>query len=293
MRPVALTTARTVEEDNDMPRLEAALERAGLPFRRLCWDEPGVDWGQFALVLVRSTWDYQFRRDEFLDWADAVEAKTLLWNSAALLHWNTDKHYLLEVAQAGLPMIPTQILEPEVAPAALWKALGNREADLVLKPTVSAGAQNTTRHRGQPEAAMAEAERLLRQGRSVLVQPYQDLIDGEGETGLVYLGGRCSHAFRKAPILAEGQAHYEHALFVREGIRPTTATPEQLAVGAAALDWLERKWGHLAYARIDLVPGPVGPQIIELELTEPSLFLFCHPPAADVLAQMIGERLRA
>ena len=45
-----------------------ALAERGLDARWVVWDDPDVDWSE-GLVAVRSTWDYERRREEFLAWA--------------------------------------------------------------------------------------------------------------------------------------------------------------------------------------------------------------------------------
>jgi hypothetical protein len=135
------------------------------------------------------------------------------------------------------------------------------------------------------------AERILAGGRQVMVQPYLDRLDDEGETGLVYLDGRYSHAFGKAALLT-GDAVVD-GLFAPETITARTATAEQRAIGDAALDEVRRRTGvEPLYARIDLVPGEAGrPWVIEVELTEPSLNLAVGGGAAERLAAAIGGRL--
>ena len=45
------------------------------------------------------------------------------------------------------------------------------------------------------------------------------------------------------------------------------------------------------YARVDLLPGPDGaPQIVEVELTEPSLYLAYADNAAERFAAAIAQR---
>ena len=48
----------------------------------------------------------------------------------------------------------------------------------------------------------------------------------------------------------------------------------------------------LAYARVDLLPSAKGPQLLELELTEPSLFFHTATSAADRFVAALRESLR-
>ena len=54
---------------------------------------------------------------------------------------------------------------------------------------------------------------------------------------------------------------------------------------------MRERFGDLAYARVDLVRGADGPQLLELELTEPSLFFAQAPGSAERFAAAIRSRL--
>jgi hypothetical protein len=272
--------------DEDEPLLLAALADAGVTAGVADWADPSVDWAAADAVVVRSTWDYAPRRDEFLAWARTVEGVTRLFNPADVLAWNTDKRYLAGLADAGIPVVPTAWA---AAHGELPAALG-RWDDRVVKPTVSAGARDTARFR-PGEDAQPFAARILASGRSVMVQPYLARLDADGETGLVYLDGAYSHAFRKGALLA-GEA-LGPGLFAEEEIERRVATAAQRAVGDAVLALTaERTGGAPLYARVDLVPGTDGePMLIELELTEPSLFLTTDGSAAARVAAAIATRL--
>jgi hypothetical protein len=280
--------------DDDEPLLLAALADAGLTAAAADWADPSVDWAGADVVVVRSTWDYAPRRDEFLAWAHRVEAVTRLHNPAAVLAWNTDKRYLAELAAAGpggrgVPTVPTAWA---AGPGELPAALGRWDGDVVVKPVVSAGARDTARfapaHR---DAARALATRILDSGRPVMVQPYLTRLDDEGETGLVYLDGAFSHAFGKGALLT-GRPLVP-GLFAAETITARTASASQRAVGDAVLAAVCDRVGAVPlYARVDLVPADDGaPVVLEVELTEPSLNLPVGPGAERRLAAAIAARL--
>jgi glutathione synthase/RimK-type ligase-like ATP-grasp enzyme len=280
--------AEALGRDDDEPLLVAALAARGVTARTADWADPAVDWSA-DLVLVRSTWDYARRRAEFLAWAERVEQVATLLNPAAVLTWNTDKTYLRDLAAAGVPVVPTGWVGPgddAVAAVAAWPG------DVVVKPAVSAGARDTARFApADREAAVGHVRALVDGGRTAMVQPYLDRLDGEGETGLVYLDGAYSHAFGKAALLAAGPLG--EGLFAEETITAREATAEQRALADRVAAWAaDRSGGPLLYARVDLVPGADGaPQVIELELTEPSLNLAVADTAADRFADAVVARL--
>ncbi|MBK9178032.1 MAG: hypothetical protein IPM45_00430 [Acidimicrobiales bacterium] len=286
--PVALVTAAGARDlDEDLPPLLRALSVVGVRAEVAVWDDPAVDWARFGLVVVRSTWDYAARRDEFLAWAVAVEAVTRLRNRAAVLRWNTDKRYLGDLAAAGVPV-----------PDSAWFAPGEAVAlppheGLVVKPSVGAGSVDAGRYgAGERDDAAAHVARLQAGGRHALVQPYLTSVDEEGETALVYLGGVLSHAVRKGPLLVPGTS-IVGGLFAEEDIRPRQPTDAQRRVAERALAAVPGGAATLLYGRVDLVAGPGGePVVLELELTEPSVFLDHAPGAAERFAAAVAAASR-
>ncbi|MFD9129497.1 RimK family alpha-L-glutamate ligase [Kitasatospora sp. NPDC059571] len=256
----------------------AAFERAGLTAEAAVWDDPAVQWERYAAAVVRSTWDYPTRRPEFLAWAHRAAGLTRLCNPAPVLERNTDKTYLRELSGAGVPVVPTVWVGP-------GEQLGDAVApwpELVVKPAVSVGARDTLRT-SERAAAVAHAAALAAAGRTAMVQPYLSMVEGEGETSLLFLGGEFSHAVRRGPMLAGADG----------GFADETRQPDadQLAVAEQVLAALPER-ADLLYARVDLVRGTDGaPLLIELELTEPRLFLHHHPDAADRLAAALRSRI--
>jgi hypothetical protein len=127
----------------------------------------------------------------------------------------------------------------------------------------------------------------------VMVQPYLDAVDTDGETALLFLGGRFSHAIRKGALLARGVVGVTiNDLFLQESIDPREPTAAQLEIARGAVAAIPGDLDRVLYARVDLIAGPDGsPQLLELELTEPSLFLKHSEGAAGRLAEAIAERL--
>ncbi len=293
---VALVTAREARGlDEDMPLLEAALHAAGIETHIADWDDPEVDWSSFGVALLRSTWDYTDRLSEFLAWVDATAPGTSLLNPAAVVRWNTDKHYLAELARAAVPVVPSTFVEPGESPGKALESFLARHhcAEFVVKPSVGAGSRDTERHaRTRVEPAIAQAQRLLDAGRSVLLQPYLDSVDRDGETALIYFAGHFSHAIRKGPLLPPGRAGSPAVgLFAPEKITPRTPGADELRVADLVLAALPFK--APLYARIDLIRDASGaPTLLELELTEPSLFFAYAPGAAERFTATVLEVAR-
>jgi hypothetical protein len=251
------------------------------------WDDPSADWSSYDLAVLRSTWNYPPVRDEFVAWARTVPR---LRNGAELVAWNTDKRYLVALSAAGVPVVPTTW----VSPSADFRPPGG---EFVVKPTVGAGSVDARRYQASSvssvDAAVGHVSRLQTAGRHVMVQPYLAAVDSYGETALLYFGGEFSHAIRKGPLLAGPSAAVE-GLYAREEITARTPSPAERAVGDAALAALQSEVPEAPlYARVDLIPGPDGqPLLVELELTEPSLFLGYAGGAPAAFARAIAALLQ-
>lgn len=281
---VALATCRALPGgDEDADVLLAATGAAGLDADWRVWDDPAVDWDSYDLVVIRSTWDYVPRRDDFAAWAASVPR---LANPADVVAWNTDKTYLRELAEAGLPVVPTAWLSSSADEWPSWP-------DLVVKPTVSAGARDTARYGpSEQDRAQDHAARLLSLGRAVMVQPYLAGVDTEGESTLVYVGGDYSHSLRKAAVLRPGDAAETDDLWRPEEITERKPAASEQTLAERTLAAVPGGAERLLYARVDLLPGPDGEPVVgELELAEPSLFLTKAPGSADRFAAAIKNAL--
>jgi glutathione synthase/RimK-type ligase-like ATP-grasp enzyme len=298
MPSVLLATCTELPDgDEDAAVLVAALAARGVSARWAAWTDPDVDWSA-GLVVLRSTWDYTADRDAFVRWVTALPRVA---NDPAVIRWNTDKVYLHDLAEDGVPTVATAVVPPcaEVAfPAA---------DEFVIKPSVGAGSRGVGRFRAdRTDAAMRHIALLHAAGRTALVQPYLDAVDAAGETALIYIDGVFSHAVRKGPMLAPRQAtphplgaaagaakadtvsHHPvqgAELYVEEEISRREPDAAELEVGARAIAALRDRFGaDQLYTRVDLLPSPDGPVVIELELTEPSLFLQYGPEGTDPTA---------
>jgi glutathione synthase/RimK-type ligase-like ATP-grasp enzyme len=276
---VVIVTATTLPEpDPDEPALVAALEERGASVRVLAWDDPAADFASADIAVVRSTWNYIQKREAFCDWADRTERLTRLVNPSAVLRHNTDKIYLHELQERGVPVVPTIFVERgQSAEPALESARGAGYGDVVIKPRVSAGSFATRRFAlatQWTEAGTFLAE--LAAERPMMIQPYQPAVETSGERCLVFIDGSFTHCMRKAPRLS-GEP------FGMLG--PLPVEPEEIALAERALAAVP---GQLLYARVDVVRRESGGvQLMELELAEPYLVLGAHPAALERLADAI------
>jgi hypothetical protein len=291
---IVVTDAYPAEDpDHDTPRLIAALRASGVAAERLVWHDPSVPWADYALLLLRSPWDYPVRMPEFSAWLAQAESATTVLNPPDLVRWNLDKRYLAELAALGVGVVPTTYrtdLDDVRADLADLAAGGTEHA--VLKPAVSAGARDTGLFRTDDPAALALAERILRAGNVVLVQPEVPELSAGREKALYLIDGHLTHAIAKGPLLAPGGGlvggvYQEH--------------PEQVAVTDAeerfaggVLGAVQRAAGCDVplYARVDLVDSATfGLVLLEAELFEPALNLHVVPEATPAVVAAVHRRL--
>jgi hypothetical protein len=276
MIDLAYVTYRETEypdDDSDLPLVLAAAAARGMSAEAVIWDEES-DWTRFRCAVVRSTWDYVGKYAAFREWLASVDRQTLLFNPRPMIERNLDKTYLRDL---GVPIVPTWWIESTDD-----LHLIERISDpwIVVKPTVSAGARATIRTRDREEAR-AHASRILATARSVMVQPYLDAVDGEGEISVICIDGEPSWAARKIPALTTGG---------HGGSKESYALSADLR--EAAVTALAHHPGSL-YARVDMVRHAGTWLVMELELAEPSLFVELGPAdAADRLVAAIERRIR-
>jgi hypothetical protein len=293
---IALATCAALPDGwADDALLAEALRERGAKATFEVWDDAEVDWAGFELVMVRSTWDYTWRRAEFLDWARSLGSR--LHNPAEVIEWNSDKRYLADLDAAGIATVPTRYVGP-------GDPLPELDGEVVVKPAVSAGARDTGRfgptlHReaGELIAKIAGA------GGTAMVQPYLDAVGERGETSIVCFDAAASHVLRKREVLeAAGVAPLHHgaitaaaAMFDPDLVGPGDANEQERALARQVVEELRHRFGQAPlYARVDMIPGPGGdPVLLELEAVEPTLYLDTSPGSEATLAAAILARAQS
>lgn len=260
---LALVTCRAARDvDTDLPLLQRELSDAQV----VAWDDDAVDWSTFSVVVLRSPWDYHQRRDDFLAWAADVCAVADLWNPLSVIEWNTDKRYLAELVDGGVPVVPTTFLT-DLDAVEGFRRSGAFGGNVVVKPSVGASASGVVLTRDDPNHAAAHARTLIGAGLTPMVQPYLDGVESSGETALVFLGGEFSHGLRRRVVLPPEGA--DASVLGDERSEACEPTSDERALGEAVIERIP----DTAYARVDLLPTSAGPVVLEVEVTEPSLFL--------------------
>lgn len=269
----------------DDAHLAVSLRALGVEPVACVWNDTAVDWSLFDAVLVRTPWDYFKHYADFMEWLDRIDRCSIpMINSTALVRWNARKQYLLELADRGVDIIPTQL----VPGGDLGRALSAMPAaEVVVKPTVSGGAWHTVRGT-VGEARFEHDVARLPLGFDYLVQPFVPEIVGDGEWSLLFFDGRYSHAVIKRAAAGDYRVQADFG-GTAERIDPPVhiiEAAERALAGAAAI-------GHAdhAYVRVDGVVAQGRFLLMELEMIEPFLHLACCPEAAERFARNLHRRL--
>lgn len=265
--------------------LMAALRDHGLRPRRVAWSRPDVDWSHFKCAVFRTTWDYFDRFTEFSQWLDRAAAQTRLLNDLPLVRWNMDKHYLADLAQAGIPVVPSYFIEcgTRIDIPRLLRELDWHET--VIKPCVSGAARHTYRVNTANAREMEPLLNELLKNEAFLIQPFQADVLTHGEISLMVLGGRFTHAIQKLPQRGDFRVQDDHGGTVHS----YEALPAEIELAERAMTACP---SLPLYGRVDLIRDNNGQlAVMELELIEPELWLRFHPPAASVFAQAIAHQI--
>ncbi|GLR69231.1 ATP-grasp domain-containing protein [Agaribacter marinus] len=260
------------------------LTRLGWDVQDVSWHDKAVNYDEFDLIIVRSTWDYQAHAENFLACLERINASSArLENSLDLMRWNLSKCYLRSLHSKGVPILPS-----------VWHDQFNLEAfkacytslqtdELVIKPLVSANADYTYRvHFEQLEDMHEELENAFSY-RAFMVQAYEHSIEQVGEYSLFYFDHQFSHAIQKKPKVGDFRVQEEHGgeLF------STAATKAMRQLARLVLDALPER---ALYARIDMLDTDRGLEIIEVELIEPSLYFNMDNASAERFAKVINNK---
>ena len=293
---IALASCRDLPgwEVDDQP-LHEALKSRGVEVATPPWDDEDFAWSDQDGILIRTTWDYWNRRDEFVSWALRVSRHTPLYNGAPVIAWNTDKRYLKALDENGVSIAPTVWIDKDTRPdvAKVMEERGWSRG--FLKPVIGAAASDTLRFFATQDGLAAAEEHLNSTLDRVpmMLQPYLSRVEDFGEVSFLYFGGEFSHAVQKIPV--GGDYRVQDDFGAKDMVYDATSAEIEMAQRAIQVaedicPGVER--GELLYARVDYLKDDEDRWILtELELVEPSLFFRHHTGGGDVLAKTLIERI--
>ena len=267
-------------EVDDLP-LVAALEDQGAVVHTPAWTED-IDWNGYDITVIRTTWDYHAQKDEFISWCRAVPR---LFNNANIVAWNTHKSYLKELELRGVQIAPTRWItkNDSVDIKQVVDTLGCNRG--FIKPQVGACASDTLRFAATD---LQHAQTFLdeRSHMDMMVQPYLNSVETEGELTAVFIDGTCTHGVQKIPV--KGDYRVQDDFGASDHPYEFTAS-EITEMERVLLSVPDHK--NLLYARIDYLRDGDGTLLLnELELIEPSLFFRHCEESAILFAEAIIKR---
>jgi len=266
---IAFVTCRNIPEpDLDESLLLDACRKAGIDCELVPWEDTGIDWSRYDMVVLRSSWNYFERETEFRAWIDSTSKNANVWNGRKLLLDNLDKHYLADLDLLGIPIVPTRFVSSANELSSM--VISETWDSFVVKPTISAGSFMTRKFSVDelPQASCFLGEIL--QSRGAMVQKFMGRVADGGEVALIHIDGVLTHGVVKHPRFV-GQDESVSEAFV--------PTPEQSVAARRVMNTVREPW---LYARVDLMQSDEGQWLLsELELIEPSLFFLQHQPALD------------
>lgn len=274
----------------DDPLVYGPMADKGWQVNTVPWLGATIDWSVYDAVVIRSTWDYQFYSQAFLDVLEKIAATGVrLENEIDLVKWNMNKSYLRDLEEKGISIVPTlwgHGLDVQQS-SGLFKEIRGWDTgseDFVIKPRVSASAKDTFRISGAPEQNLhGIASRF--ENREWMVQPFMENIVSEGEFSLFYFGGQLSHTILKQPQKGDFRVQEEYGGQNRLIERPETKLRDSSDQVISALDSIP------LYARVDMVRFQQNFYLMELELIEPSLFFSMDPLSPQRFAAAFERQL--
>lgn len=285
--------------------LVTTLEQQGVQVRVAPWQ----DTSKADIVLPICAWDYATQEQLFSAWLTSLEAQRILTaNPIPLMRWNMHKTYLCDLAQAGIAVIPTQFLLPQVvththhtiqqwyshldSPSWWHQGMAGMTREIVIKPAVGQSGQAVAKC-----ALDALPQDLSRYSQGLIVQPYIAAIERYGETSMIFLNGKFSHAVKRQPPQGEWRANsaYGVEVFSTQPSAIALRTAQQVMEFLRELSLPKHTPSVPVYARIDGIDALEEQAFLvnECELIEPALYLHTHQLATTQLATLLMQKLEA
>lgn len=248
------------------------------------WRANHTDWDAYEAVIIRSPWDYQKDPGLFLTVLEGIDRSSArLENSLELVRRNINKCYLRDFEAHGIDIVPTlwrDSLEPETLPR-LFEELD--ADDLVVKPVISAGAEDTYRLGLDIDPAVRTKMKKAFAHSPFMVQPFMQSVVDEGEFSLFFFGGRYSHTILKTPKANDFRVQEEHG----GRLKKVEPDPDLLAHAQEVMETVDPL---PLYARVDSVRTQTGTfALMELELIEPSLYFNMDPDSPERFARIFDQ----
>ena len=280
------TCAKLPHPADDDELLANYLRQAGFEVSYLVWNNDKIDWANYAIVLIRSTWDYHQHIEVWERWLQMLKDKQVkVLNPVETIRWNMHKSYLKELKQKGVRIVPTVFVEKGSITnlKAILEVQGWKKG--VVKPAISLDAFHTWKTDLQcAESQQTTFEALITE-RDMMVQPFMPEIGTKGEYSFMFFGGVFSHVVLKANPTGDFRIQENYG-----GVNQLQEVDASLIVQAHSI--LQAANMPYTYARVDVIERENKLFLMELELIEPSLFLDLKEGAAKLLGDAMIQELQ-
>ena len=285
MKLALLTCTNLPDWEQDDRFFHAVLDHASIQWTVVPWDSD-TDWSTFDVVLIRTTWDYVDRREAFLQRLKEMASQTRLFNPIEIVEWNLQKTYLKDLEDSGISIAPTVWIDDDVDLKMLMTANGWNRG--FLKPVIGACAVDTKRFALEDtDTVQVWLNELIAKGERMMLQPYLETVETDGEFSAIYFGQRLSHCVQKVPVPGDYRVQDDYGASDHR-IDPTEY-PEMIQVAEKTLQYLHARFSDVLVTRMDFLRLDNGKFVInEVEMIEPSLF-FRHSTARS--GQLLLEEL--
>lgn len=282
MIKLAILTCSDIDPNacNDDSLIIPYLERQNIEADFKVWDDPSINWSEFDVALVRSTWDYTEHIDKFTKFIKTLPESVRVFNSRDIILNNFDKSYLFELESKGLQIVPS--MKSLISKDIIQKSFDKfRCSKIVIKPLIGAGASGIVIvDKNQTIAEQDFNEKML-------IQPFQESITNKGETSLIFFNGEFSHAILKVPKENDFRSQEEF------GSQITSFSPDEKTIKYAK-SALNEISDDTLYARVDLLMNEENEWrlIGEVELIEPALYLSYNEESTILFSDAIINRIK-
>lgn len=248
------------------------------------WDDPSIDWAKFNFVVFRSCWNYHHKTEEFTKWLSLLEnSKVKTWNPIKTVKWNLHKTYLEDLKERfSIKVAPTTYVKRGESASLHDIVSKSGWSEVVIKPSIGASGFNIFK------LASSEAEKFqstfssMLLAADVMIQPLIPELVQKGETSMIFLNKRFSHAVNRKPKQGDFRSNYEYG-----GIESST-NPDSKTIDEAQ-NILSKIDSPLLYARVDGVVRNGKLMLMELELIEPYLFLSFDKKSPERFAEAFNS----
>ncbi len=283
---ISLLTSNNPEDyvEDEAILLKELKKHQKYEFEYTPWDAD-VDWSEYKTAVIRTTWDYTSRLSEFLEVLDKIRrGGCKVYNDPNLVRWNSNKTYLHELENAGVPIVPSLFPAEQSLDVVKERILQFREDKFILKPLVGASSHDII--------VFDEKTSLLDhlfglpagEAENYFLQPFQNSVF-DGEISYFYFNGVFQYAIRKKPKSGDFRVQEEYG----GSINQHKPSQFELDRSKAVLDQV----GDTLYARVDALHESTDWKLMELELIEPSMFFKFVPNSAKRFSEAILTRLES